>query len=200
MPENVSRQPSLPYRTRYGLATVTLAAVPTESLPEHPITLEERTDRIVGIVESAAIDVGHELIAAKADHPGRFCAWVDECLPFGIDKAERLMAVTRAFANATPDMLDALPTHAYSTLFELTRLPAARLQLAINNGDVHPDMTYRDARSLHDDEPLPDDPDEAPAERAQPRITADVVASELIRHPAANLSRDVEIALRRWLQ
>lgn len=167
------------------------------------VPLEERTKRIYGHMNEACFEIGHELIAAKMEHPGRFMEWVEDSLPFGIDKAERLMAVTRAFATAPPEMREALP-NPYTTLFELSRLPAERLQRAIESGEVTPDTTYREARALRDAAESPEwerveMPEVTPSPAAEPRLSADLVAKELMRYPASRLSGEMIVALRRWL-
>jgi len=161
------------------------------------VTLDERARRISESYDRCAIEIGNELIAAKAEHPGRFTEWVGDFLPFGIDQAERLMAITRCFATADDEARAALPS-AKSALFELTRLPADRLQAAIANGDVHPGITTREARQLvnGDKVDMPETP-ESPARET--RIGADIVAKELMRFPRTQLSVDYEVQLRRWL-
>lgn len=165
--------------------------------PEVVVPLEERTQRIYGALETAAMDIGAELLAAKVEHPGRFMEWVSTALPFGIDKAERLMAITRAFDNADPEIRQALPS-AYSAMCELARLPHDRLRAHIESGDVHPDMTVREARALHQPNPIPL-PEPTVSPLAEPRIAADVIATELIRHPRHMLSDDIADVLAAWL-
>ena len=156
----------------------------------------------MGAFDTAALTIGAELIEAKREHPGQFMTWVAEALPFGIDTAERLMAVTRTFANADPEVLASLP-RARTTLFALTRLPADRLRQAIESGEVTPHTTYREALALRDAaesewEPV-DMPEPQPSQASEPRITADIVAKELLRFPVGALSDDYVVRLRRWL-
>lgn len=174
-----------------------LTTAPTS--PQIVTPLDERARAIYEAYENCAITIGGHLIAAKEEHPGRFTAWVDENLPFGIDQAERLMAITRCFANADDATRASLPS-AKSALFELTRLPADRLKLAIEQGDVHPEITTREARRLArgDDEPYPLEPI-PPSPASDPRIGADIVARELMRFPREQLSADMERKLRTWL-
>lgn len=174
---------------------------PMTSLPatietDRPISLQERTQRIAAVLNEASLIVGQELIAAKAEHPGGFVAWVETELPFGIDKAERLMAITRSFATADDEVLEALPS-AYSALYELSRMPTDRLRTHIANGDVGPGTTTREARSLATNGKV--EGPILPPVPAEPRLAADIVAKELMRHPRAQLSGEIEVALRRWL-
>lgn len=170
---------------------------PTRHRAEVVVPLSERRDRILATFESCAISIGEELIAAKAQHPGTFMRWVEDELPFGIDKAERLMAITRTFGTAGPELRRSMPS-AYTALFELTRLPHERLQALVESGDVHPDMTVREARGLAAPEPVPL-PDEMASPLAEPRVAAEVIARELMRFPRSQLSGDTANLLAAWL-
>lgn len=152
------------------------------------LTLDERAHRIVALLERAAIDVGQELLEAKADHPGEFMAWVHEAMPFGIDKAERLMAVTKAFATCDHELRSLLPA-SWTVLFELSRLPTERLYAALEAGSVTPATTVTEAKALTAPNPL----------ITTPRLTTDVVATELLRLPRADLSPFLEGHLREWI-
>lgn len=169
-----------------------------ESLPAatRTLTLAERTERIAAVLNDASLLVGEELIAAKAEHPGTFVAWVTDELPFGIDKAERLMAITRSFHNADEETRLALPS-SYSALYELSRMPTDRLKTHIANGDVGPGTTTREARSMVNGQ-SPAEPILPPI-KPEPRLGADIVAKELMRHPRGDLSEGMEVALRRWM-
>lgn len=162
------------------------------------LSLDERGERIAKVLDEASVLVGQELIAAKAEHPGTFVAWVEESLPFGIDKAERLMAITRCFATADEDVRAALPS-AYSALYELSRMPTDRLQAHIANGDVGPGTTTREARGLvNGNGAVPPGPILPPI-KPEPRLGADIIAKELMRHPRGDLTEAIEVALRRWM-
>jgi hypothetical protein len=170
------------------------AVLPTET---NPISLEERRNRIAAVLNEASLIVGRELIAAKAEHPGTFVSWVEDELPFGIDKAERLMAITRAFASSDDKIRAALPS-AYSALYELSRMPTDRLRDHIANGDIGPGTTVRDCRQLVNGAPPADEPILPPI-KPEPRIGAEVMAKELMRHPRGDLSDTTTAALYRWL-
>jgi hypothetical protein len=168
-------------------------------------TLDERAERIIAHISDAALNIGAELIAAKAEHPREFLQWVATRLPFGIDKAERLMAITRAFASADPAVLEALPP-AWTALFELARLPIDVVAESIESGAITPQMTVQDARQLvsgHRDVPekLPERPTPGPAPGFDPtiRLPIDHLASELVRCDRQSLSEPVEYLLRKWL-
>jgi hypothetical protein len=183
----------------------------TEIVP----SLDERADRIFEILEHAAFDIGAELIEAKREHPREFMEWVQRSLPFGIDKAERLMAISRAFAAADDFTKRALPAP-WTALFELSRVPIDAIHSGIAEGEVHPDMTTReairyrksldDAREMvfgHRDAPETEERTERPGPKPgfdpNPVLAADVLARELVRQPRTDLASDVEALLREWL-
>jgi hypothetical protein len=168
-------------------------------------SLDERRDRILAIVGAAAVDVGEELLAAKREHRGAFMEWVSTSLPFGIDKAERFMAIARAFSGADEAVRAALPP-AWTAMFELARLPVGEIQRSIETGEIHPEMSVRDARKLvtgRDEAPelLPPRPTPGPAPGfdPNPRLGADILASELVRADRSTLSGPVEYLLRQWI-
>lgn len=178
----------------------------------HLVTsLDERRDAIIETIESAAVEVGRHLIEAKEEHPGRFMAWVEAELPFGIDKAERLMAITRSLGSCTSEMRSNLPP-AYSALFHLARLPRPILEVAVDNGEVTPATTVREAEALAraangtyaptqptgSSQPV-DMPEPAPGPASDGTITVDLLALELMKHPVERLSADATRQLRRWL-
>jgi hypothetical protein len=170
------------------------------------MSLEERTWRIHQHAEDAAIEIGQELIAAKAEHPGRFTEWVTAELPFGIDVAERIMAISACAHLTDPSIRASLPS-AYSALYQLSRPPIHRLRQGITNGEVHPDMTYREASEWASQNTNGRPPVEVPppsasplGDRAEPRISAEVLAKELMRYPTGSLSGEMTVKLRTWLQ
>ena len=182
---------------------MTAAEIP--HLPEIIPSLDERRDRIIEIVEHAALGVGAELLAAKREHPREFLAWVARSLPFGIDKAERLMAISRAFSTAPPELMASLPP-AWTALFELSRLPIETLQVAVESGEILPEMTVEDARELvrlDRDAPEPQrrtvKPGPDPGFDPNPRLTTDIIVRELLRTPREDLSPSMETLLLDWL-
>lgn len=186
--------------------------------PEVVETLNAHRDRIMGLLETAAMDVGRELLAAKAAHPGRFMAWVASDLPFSLDKAQRLMAVARFADETDPKVLAALP-QGWTILFHLRHVPQSRLAEATEAGELTPESTRVDALAWRDDElgaarriltgtaetrphkPRKGRPGPAkgtvPAAARRPR--ADSLAHELTRSPRSDLSEASEALLRAWL-
>lgn len=167
------------------------------------VPLEERARRINQHMEDAAIEVGHELIAAREEHPGTFTAWVTAELPFGIDTAERIMAIARCTHLDDPDIRAELPS-AYSALYQLSRPPVERLREGIANGAVHPDMTYKEAaewasQTTNGHRPPVDLPDPQPSPLRQgPKMAAEALAESLMRYTPTDLSDQMLVAVRRW--
>lgn len=168
-------------------------------------SLDERRDRILAIFGEAVYEAGAELLAAKREHPREFLAWVARSLPFGIDKAERMMTIARAFGDADEAMKAALPRK-WTPLFELARLPIGEVQRSIETGEITPEMTVRDARRLVTGRSEPPEllpkrprPGPAPGFDPNPRLDADLLASELVRRDRCTLSGPVEYLLRQWI-
>lgn len=182
------------------------------------LSLDERRDRIIETLESAAIDVGLELLAAKREHPGEFMAWVSDELPFGHDKAQRLMAVARFAGDLDPVTRANLPK-AWTVLFELRRLDPQTMQKAVLEGTLSPETTAEAARALAGPDPdvlrkLITGETEPPAVRELDRrvgpkpghvpvanrgIETDTLARELIRQPRESLTPRIADLLRTWL-
>lgn len=121
-------------------------AIPDLGVVHEPIMpLEERKARILGVLDDASIQIGLELMLAKEQHTGRFTRWVTEELPFGLDRAERLMMIARAFNDVDPSVKNMLPS-AWTALYELAKVPPRALVRSIELGDVTPQMTVADAR------------------------------------------------------
>jgi hypothetical protein len=159
--------------------------------------LEERSVRIENIMDRTALELGAELAAARDEHPNDWREWVEGSLSFGLDTAQRLIAIHKAFEFVPPERRAALPK-ARTALYELTRLPADRLEQAIDSGDIHPGLTTRAARGLA---PMPRSPNmnrvgEGPVPKVT--LTANVVAQELMRFHRSQLEQPVLVALRRW--
>lgn len=155
--------------------------------------LEERRERILGVLDDASIQIGLELILAKEQHTGRFVRWVEEELPFGLDRAERLMSIARAFSTVDPAMKSMLPS-AWTALYELTKVPPRALTRAIDLGEVHPAMTVADARRyVAEQKGRSSEPAAAP-----PMAEAHAIA--LMRYHAQALSEDTKWKLIGWLR
>lgn len=168
------------------------------------LTLAERTQRIMDVLSASALAIGEELLMAKREHPGEFMAWVSDCLPFGIDKAERLMAITRALSVADPETRLQLPP-AWSALYELSRIPAPQLAVLVERDEVTPATTVREAREFaqaYCPAPQPVDlPTPAPYVPL-PEVadhSTDLIALNLLRADRDKLSEDIAERVGRWL-
>lgn len=96
----------------------------------------------------AIVETGLLLIEARANLPhGQFESMVESELPFGASTARMLMAIARHEWLANRQHVDVLPP-AWSTLYELSRLPGEALQQAFSDGLIRPDMERSDAKLL----------------------------------------------------
>ena len=82
-----------------------------------------------------ALKVGAILRAARAEHPETFRAWVENDLPFGLDTAKRLMAISEAYEKLPAATLEQLP-RPWQALYALRALPLGELQAAVDAGVV----------------------------------------------------------------
>lgn len=142
-----------------------------------------------------AMRVGKLLREARAAHPSRFRAWVENDLPFGLDTARRLMAISEAFETLPKATLDQLP-RPWQAMFALRALPAGELQRAVDAGELSPETTERAAKGV--------------ARRwrtgsSEPRASvtrihrADIAAGALMEFTPRDLNPNVLRALRNWL-
>lgn len=177
------------------------------------VSLLERRDRIIAHIEHAAIEVGRELLAAKRDHPGSFQKWLLAEVPISPDKARALMAIARTFDEAPPEVVAQLPK-GWTVLLEISKLSGDTFAEAVAHGQITPRTTAPEVRAIRDEATRRSlgmklaAPPKATGEKrpgvggAPPsasRLSADMVARELIRRPRADLTRPVEDMLRAWL-
>lgn len=161
------------------------------ALHEPIVPLEERKARILGVLDDASIQIGLELMAAKVEHTGRFVRWVEEELPFGLDRAERLMMIARAFQDVDPAVRNMLPS-AWTALYELAKVPPRALVRSIELGEVTPMMTVADARRYVAESKGRQVPQAPP-----PMAEAHAVA--MMRYHARELSEETIWKLIGWL-
>ena len=185
-------------------------------------SLDERRDRIMDVLERAAHEVGAELIAAKAEHPGRFMQWVADELPISLDKAQRLMAIARFTESTDPKVLASLPK-GWTVLFELRKLPGDVLVRAVRDGDLDANTTREQAKEFAAKEMDPIrrlltgsvepplhgkaratrkqlvEAGKLGAARVNRKPLADGLARELLRTDRADLSEPFATLLEAWL-
>lgn len=145
-------------------------------------------DAIVREVDGVALRVGGLLREARALSPERFERWVVNELPFGLETARRLIAISAAYEKLPPETLRGLP-RPWQAMYALKELPAAHLARAVEAGEIAPDMTVAAARDY--------------ARRVRRNDirtykTADMTAGRLMRCQPSDLSTVVLDALREW--
>jgi Protein of unknown function (DUF3102) len=126
---------------------------PNQNLPQAvaAATSDEWARRIKGAWAAgvaAFVETGRELIEAKrALGPGAFMHMIETELPFSDRTAERLMAIARHPVLSDSTHASNLPP-SWTTLYELSRLPAGKLRKLIEQERVYSDMERGDATSL----------------------------------------------------
>jgi hypothetical protein len=96
----------------------------------------------------AFVETGKQLNAAKDDLPhGEFSYMIYNELPFSDSTAERLMAIARHKVLSKSAHVRHLPAH-WSTLYELSRLPAKKVAALIKDGTISAKMERSEAQSL----------------------------------------------------
>jgi hypothetical protein len=93
------------------------------------------------------IETGQLLLQCKAEMPGHFMKIVRNHLDFGLDTAERLMAIARHPVLADSAVLRTLP-RSYVTLATLAKLPEERVRALIEDRTITPEMRGREAEAL----------------------------------------------------
>jgi hypothetical protein len=175
--------------------------------PAMVYSLGEHRARIFQILNASAIEIGIELIHAKRNHPGKFMTWVEEELPWGIDKAEKLMSMARAFATVPDEFMDSLP-QAWTALYELSRIPPEVLRRAITDGTVTPASTVdqcRDFIKSHNRQtmlPPPEPIDSGPfVDPERPKVSVGVIVTELVTsYDPSDLTEGLRERLLRWAE
>lgn len=150
-------------------------------------TLDDYRDAIEVEISGLALRIGKLLIQAKAAHPRRFERWVEDELPFGIDKARRLMLISRAYETLPAERLAELPKP-WQALYALRNVPREQLLTGVRDGSISTTTTIEQARAWA----------AGPAGIRQYH-PADVAAGALLNHSPDDLSPSVLGALVAWL-
>lgn len=95
-------------------------------------------------IDRMCLRVGALLHEARALDPAGFAEWVTERMPFGLDKAKRLIAIHLAYSELPAETLANLP-RPWQALYAL-REHVGRLDGAIESGEIGPTTTVREAR------------------------------------------------------
>lgn len=180
-------------------------------LPEHSGSasdLDGLRDEIASVLNKTAIEVGDILIRARYAHPGRFTEWVERELPFSMDKARNLMAVSRAFRTLPPDKRELLPAP-WLAMFTLAKAPLELVERGIESGEVNPQMTNRAALALVRREPAPaprkhrggkPGPPKGARNQSKVQMPASLLVRELLRYTPDDLTPTQRTRLDLWLQ
>ena len=150
---------------------------------------------IIGEVDRMALKVGAILRAARAEHPETFRAWVENDLPFGLDTAKRLMAISEAYEKLPAATLEQLP-RPWQALYALRALPLGELQAAVDAGVVTAGMTENEAKAVARRWRTGTS---APMSSTTRHHRADIAAGALMEFTPADMNPYVLRALRRWL-
>lgn len=109
-------------------------------------TLSGYRDAIVREVDGVALRVGRLLREAKElATPIEFNRWVINDLPFGLETARRLMAISAAYEKLPTEALRDLP-RPWQAMYALKELPPIEIIRAIRDGEIHTEMTVEEAR------------------------------------------------------
>lgn len=91
-----------------------------------------------------ALRVGLLLRQAQRLAPARFSSWVESDLPFGIDTARRLIAISKAYETLETSILERLP-RPWQALYALRKLRPDQLALGVSRGLIGPTTTIKEA-------------------------------------------------------
>jgi hypothetical protein len=96
----------------------------------------------------AIVETGKQLLEAKDDLSyGDFTQMIYNELPFSGSTADRLMKIAKHKVLSQSDHARNLPAH-WTTLYELSRLPAKKVLALIEDGTISPKMERGEAATL----------------------------------------------------
>jgi hypothetical protein len=148
------------------------------------VRLKEIRGEIFTAIDQMVFRVGELLYEAKMLRPRTFQAWVESALPFGYDRAYRLIAIHLAYRELPEAVRNRLP-RPWQALFALRHLAAdGRIVAEVNSGAIHPELTVREALAL---KPGPRHSD------------ADLLVGRLLGHDPSSLDPVVRDDLVAWL-
>jgi hypothetical protein len=157
--------------------------------------LEQIEAEVYSSIDRMCLRVGELLAEARSLNPGGFKSWVEQRMPFGYDKARRLIAIHLAYRELPPEKLEQLPLP-WQALYALAPFSQGRLIEALDSGEIGPGTTQAEAItkarrwSNH----------RRPVDPLQPRYsTADTRAGALMEFSPDDLNPYVREALQRWL-
>ena len=157
--------------------------------------LKEIEDEVYSSIDRMCLRVGELLAEARALNPAGFKKWVEARMPFGYDKARRLIAIHLAYRELPEDKVAQLPLP-WQALYALAPFAQGRLQKALDDGEIGPETTQAQAitkaRQWSNHQRLVD-----PLESRY--SIADTRAGALMELSASDLNPYVREALVRWL-
>ena len=146
-------------------------------------------------IDRMCLRVGELLHEARVMNPGGFREWVEDRLPFGHDKARRLIAIHLAYRELPPETVASLP-RPWQALYTLRHWSGGKLDKALESGEIGPDTTVKQAkekaREWSSNRPKG-------SKGASRYSTADVRAGALMDFLVSDLDPNVYAALRRWV-
>lgn len=159
--------------------------------------LVEIEAEVYDTVDRMCLRVGELLHEARSLNPKGFEQWVGERMPFGMDKARRLIAIHLAYHELPEDVRHNLP-RPWQAMFALRKWAGGKLTEAIEVGEVGPDTTVEQARELA--KKWTKDSRTGDEETLTPRYSApDLAAGRLMAFQPDDLNEDVFRALSRWV-
>jgi hypothetical protein len=95
------------------------------------------------------IQVGQDLVEAKSQlgHGEWGRMFEENLLPFGINSAQRLMAIARHPVLSKTEHVQLLPS-SWGTLYQLSRVSGPKLKEALSNGTITPEMPRKAVAAL----------------------------------------------------
>jgi len=158
--------------------------------------LDEIEVEVFRAVDRMCLEVGRLMFEARAIEGPRFRQWVDERMPFGYDKAKRLIAIHLAYSELPPETQAQLP-RPWQALYALRHWAGGRLDQAIASGEVGASTTVAQAK----ERARKWSSDSKPPERflSERHSRCDVIAGQLMAFSPDELNPDVLRALRRWV-
>jgi len=155
-------------------------------------SLDDIETEVFAAVDRMCLKVGELLFEAREMDRAGFREWVDTRMPFGFDKANRLIAIHLAYRELPAETLAELP-RPWQALYALRHWTGGRLEQAIQRGEIGPATTVATAKSIARDWSKTQGRD---VERYS---AADLCAGKLMGFEPELLDEHVFNALARWV-
>jgi len=162
-------------------------------LPERLLEIEVE---VFEAVDRMCLRVGELLYEAQQLDRAGFQSWVEDRMPFGFDKARRLVAIYLAYRELPAETIARLP-RPWQAMFVLRRWSTGRLVDAIDSGEIGPDTTVKDALRIAKKWGSDTRPSDEVGSARYSQIDLD--AGRLMAADPNELDADVFRALSRWM-